>query len=208
MTARARTVAAFDLDGTLTRGDTLVPFLRRARGGAQTSRAVLVHSLLMTRALLSVQHRDRAKQALLADLLRQQDLGALEETAAAFADEVVGGRLRPGARDRVEAHRRSGHELVLVSASPQVYVEPIGRRLGFDAILATRLEVGAGGRLTGRIEGVNCRGVEKVARLRAWAGGEPVTLYAYGDSSGDRELLASADVAVRLGRRRVLRRGC
>jgi len=202
VTVPARTVAAFDLDGTLTRGDTLLPFLRRARGGERLSRAVLVHSLLITRALTSGRHRDRAKEAFLAHMLQHQDVSTLRTTAASFAEEVVDRRLRSDVLDRVRAHRRAGHELVIVSASPEIYVNPIGRLLGFDAILATRLETGPNGRLTGRIEGLNCRGAEKLARLTAWTGDVPAIVYAYGDSAGDRELLAGADVAFRLRRGR------
>ncbi len=202
MTAPARAVAAFDLDGTLTRGDTLLPFLRRARGGTRVAWALLVHSLPITRALAGGHRRDQAKEALLAHLLRHQDVSALQSTAASFAEEVVGRRLRPGVLERVRAHRRAGHELVIVSASPEIYVAPIGRLLGFDAILGTRLQTGPDGLLTGRIEGLNCRGAEKAARLRAWAGEGPVTVYAYGDSPGDRELLASADAGFLLRRGR------
>ena len=202
----SRTVVAFDLDGTLTRGDTLLPFLRRARGRTRTTGAVLVRSLDITRALVFACHRQRAKEALLGRLLTGQEVTALQETATLFAEEVVEHRLRPAALERAQAHRRAGHELVIVSASPALYVEPIGRLLGFDAVLATRLEAGPDGRLTGRIEELNCRGPEKVARLEEWAVGGPVVLYAYGDSSGDRELLAGADAAFRLPKGGLLRR--
>ena len=90
---------------------------------------------------------------------------------------------------------------MLVSASPELYVTPIGRRLGFDTVLATRLEVGADGRLTGRLQGANCRGPEKVMRLREWRGEGLSIDYAYGDSAGDREMLDLAVTAVKLHRR-------
>jgi phosphatidylglycerophosphatase C len=115
-----------------------------------------------------------------------------------YADHVVAHGLRPDVRARVEWHRSEGHELVLVSASPELYVAPIGRRLGFDDVLATRLEVDADGRLTGRLVGANCRGPEKVARLRQWRGDALVIAYAYGDSAGDREMLALAETAVKI----------
>jgi phosphatidylglycerophosphatase C len=83
-----------------------------------------------------------------------------------------------------------------------LYVSPIGRRLGFDAVLATRLEVDTDGRLTGRLSGANCRGPEKVARLREWRSGELVVDFAYGDSAGDREMLALAEVPIKVSRRR------
>ena len=110
--------------------------------------------------------------------------------------------LRPDVLARVEWHRSEDHELVLVSASPELYVTPIGRRLGFDAVLATRLELDGDGRVTGRLEGANCRGPEKVVRLREWRGDTVAVAYAYGDSAGDREMLALAATAVKLSRRR------
>ncbi|MCA1846354.1 MAG: HAD-IB family hydrolase, partial [Actinobacteria bacterium] len=128
-------------------------------------------------------------------------LDGLAEAAEAFADHVVAQRLRPDVRERVDWHRNEGHELVLVSASPELYVTPIGRRLGFDTVLATRLEVSADGRLTGRLLGPNCRGPEKVARLREWRSEGLSIDYAYGDSAGDREMLDLAVTAVRVGRR-------
>jgi phosphatidylglycerophosphatase C len=198
-----RPLAAFDLDGTLTRRDTLMPFLRRAIGRDRATRAVFATSLPLTRALVAGgRHRDVAKAAFLRRVLAGLPVADLAEAAEAFADHVVAEGLRPDVRERVDWHRAQSHELVLVSASPELYVSPIGRRLGFDAVLATRLEVDADGRLTGRLSGANCRGPEKVARLREWRSGELVVDFAYGDSAGDREMLALAGVPMNVGRRR------
>ena len=198
-----RTIAVFDLDGTLTRRDTLLPFLRRTRGTASTAWGFLVHGPAIARGLVRPGRRHGVKEALLSHLLRGRPMEALKETAEAFAEEVVAGGLRAPVLARVEQHRRAGHELAIVSASPALYVEPVGRRLGFDVVLATGLEVDQTGRLTGRLAGPNCRGREKVARLRAWTGDGPVVIHAYGDSAGDRELLAAADVGCRLRRGRL-----
>jgi phosphatidylglycerophosphatase C len=112
-------------------------------------------------------------------------------------------------RERVAWHRDRGHKIVIVSASPELYVGPVGERIGADAVLATRLAVDADGRLTGRYDGRNCRGEEKATRLRAWmedqvaagAWGEArPAVWAYGNSAGDRRLLAAADVGVDVGR--------
>jgi phosphatidylglycerophosphatase C len=72
-------------------------------------------------------------------------------------------------------------------------------------VLATRLAVDDDGRCTGALDGANCRGPEKVRRLHAWldeshGGRRGVVVWAYGDSTGDRELLADADHPVRVGR--------
>jgi len=198
-----RPLAAFDLDGTLTRRDTLMPFLLRLMGRNRTYATLLASSLPLARAAaLGGPHRDRAKAVVLQRVFGGLSLAALAEAAEPFADDIVAHGLRPEMRDRVGWHRSEGHELVLVSASPELYVTPIGRRLGFDAVLATRLEVDADGRLTGRILGTNCRGPEKVVRLREWRGGALTVAYAYGDSAGDREMLALATTGVKLGRSR------
>ena len=88
--------------------------------------------------------------------------------------------------------------MVIVSASYEMYVEPLAALLGADHALATRLAVGADGRLTGELDGPNCRGPEKIRRLHDWldahhGGRAMVDVIAYGDSPGDRELLADAD---------------
>jgi phosphatidylglycerophosphatase C len=197
-----RPLAAFDLDGTLTRRDTLRPFLLRAIGRDRTYRALFACSLPLARAAaLGGPHRDIAKVAVLQKTLGGLPLASLAELADPFADHVVAHGLRADVRARVDWHREQGHELVLVSASPELDETPIGRRLGFDAVLATRLEVDADGRLTGNLLGTNCRGPEKVLRLREWRGESISVAYAYGDSAGDREMLALSSIGVKVRRR-------
>jgi phosphatidylglycerophosphatase C len=188
-----RRVAAFDLDGTLTRRDTLLPFLLRSCGRSRTAAALMAESLLLLRgAAGNDRARDDAKAGVLRRLLAGRPVAPLLELAETFADDVMGTLLRTDAAARIEKHRSQGHELVIVTASPELYVGPLARRLGIDHVLGTRLEVDDSGVLTGRLLGANCRGAEKVARLQAWLGEEPYELWAYGDSAGDRELLALA----------------
>ena len=197
-------VAAFDVDGTLTRRDTLLPFLARVRGRASTSAALARHGGALALTIAGRGDRDAVKQAVLTQLLAGRPHREVAERGEQFAAEVLARRLRPDALGRWQWHRDQGHSLVMVSASLADYLEPLGRLLGATAVLCSRLEVDADGRLTGRLDGGNCRGPEKVARLRAWLHPQTPGVWAYGNSSGDRELLASADVAHRLRRRRLL----
>src|SRR3954469_25804360 len=85
-----RTVAVFDFDGTLTRRDTLLPFLRRTRGASRTSIALLANSLVLARGMVSADdRRDAAKEAVLRHLLAGQDVDELRAAALVFADVVV-----------------------------------------------------------------------------------------------------------------------
>ena len=193
-------VAAFDFDGTLAERDTLLPFLAHAHGRRNVAMA------------LAAQFRTyrRDKDAAKADLLRRLVTGDDPERLAALGHDYAVGlhhRLRPEMAQRVRWHRSEGHRLVIVSASLGVYLRPLADVLGFDHVIGVELEVGDDGRYTGTMaRGVNVRGPEKARRLTAWLEEQGLTraqceVWAYGDSSGDDELLAMADHAQWLGKR-------
>jgi phosphatidylglycerophosphatase C len=197
-------VAAFDFDGTLIPRDSFVPFLVQLTGRSTFGRGLIASSPSMVRAYGVKRDRDASKAALVARLLRGYPFESLKLAGETFAAQLAG-RVRQAMVRRMEWHRDQGHRMVIVSASLGVYLEPLGRRLGFDGVLSTQLEVGDDGLLTGRLKGANCRGQEKADRLQAWifanVGDAQVELWAYGDSVGDRELLAMADHPLLINRR-------
>jgi len=97
---------------------------------------------------------------------------------------------------RLAWHKQQGHRCVVISASLDLYVRPWAIKEGFDDVIATLLDVKGDGCVTGKLSGANCFGIEKVRRLETLLGSrEDYSLYAYGDSRGDRELLSFADYA-------------
>lgn len=187
-----RVVAAFDFDGTLTARDSLMPFLAKVAGRRRLGLALVAGAPAIALALAGRADRGATKAALLARLVAGHAADDLRAQGDAYAAELVP-RLHPALLERIDWHRGQGHELVLVSASLGAYLQPLASRLGFTTVLATEMEVGDDGRLTGHLVGLNVRGEEKLRRLEAWLGGDPRVLWAYGDSAGDRELLAAAD---------------
>jgi len=111
--------------------------------------------------------------------------------------------ISPELRERLAWHRSRAHEIVIVSASLEVYLLEVARVLPIDCVLSTRLEVDEQGRCTGRMLGANCRGPEKAARLTAHLGDGGRLLWAYGNSRGDDEMLALARHPVRVRRGRL-----
>ncbi len=202
------TVAAFDFDGTLTRGGSVVGFLVSVRGRWPVLGALVADSPKLVRAaLFGGPAADRSKEALFVRVLAGVPAAEVDRAGVSFAREHLRRRIRPEVRARLEWHRRQGHRVVIVSASPECYVGPAGEELGVDGVLATRLAVDADGNLTGRYEGANCRGAEKYTRTMAWleasgprAGSDRPTLWAYGNSRGDLRLLGAADHGVDAGR--------
>jgi phosphatidylglycerophosphatase C len=198
-------VAAFDFDGTLTRRDTVVPFLERLIGRRRLW-AQLGSSAPHLGLAAARRDRDRLRAIATRAAFTGLAVDELARQAATHASAIIADGLRSDTVAIVDAHRRAGHRTVIVSASYTDYLVPLAEHLGIDAVLATRVEIGADGRCTGRLHGPNCRGPEKLVRLMRWfdeAGLERsnVETWAYGDSTGDRELLADADHPVWVGRR-------
>jgi phosphatidylglycerophosphatase C len=136
-----------------------------------------------------------AKERVLMHCLSGMKVGELREQGERFAKLALPGLLRPEALARLAWHKASGHRCVAISASLDLYVHPWAVSAGFDDVIATHLEA-HDGCVTGKLLDGNCYGPEKVKRLAALLGDKSgYTLYAYGDSRGDRELLACADHA-------------
>lgn len=187
-------IVAFDFDGTLTVRDSFMAFLTWRAGPGRYARGLV---RLAPSALAYLFHRDRGriKQAAVREFLRGLPREQLEAEAAEFAEQVSRKLLRP---DAVAAWERWGGEpvrRVIVTASPDLIVAPFARGLGADALLGTQLAFDAEGRVTGDFATPNCRGPEKVVRLRAAFGPDVEVKAAYGDTGGDREMLAMAETA-------------
>ncbi len=197
-------VAAFDFDGTLTHGGSVFDFLGAVAGRrAVLGAAVALAPRLAHAALAGGPVADATKEALFVRVLAGTDAARAAEVAADFAEAHLTARIRHEVRRRLDWHRGRGDRVVVVSASPALYIDVAARRLEADAALATRLEVDDTGHLTGRYEGGNCRGEEKLRRLRAWieaTGLEGRHLWAYGNSRGDLRMLNAADTGVNVGR--------
>lgn len=189
-------VAAFDFDGTLTCRETLLPFLRYTLGAAAVARHALILSPTLAGYALGWIRNDVAKERVFTQCLAGMRTDELQLQGERFAMNVLPGLLRDEAMRRLAWHKQQDHRCVVISASLEAYVRPWALQAGFDDVIATHLEVKQDGRLTGNLSGANCFGSEKVRRLEALLGPtNGYTLYAYGDSRGDKELLSAADYA-------------
>lgn len=191
MSDSAPAIAAFDVDGTLTWTDSFMLFLRFVTSPAGFGLRMAAVAPRLGPYGIKLISRDAAKNAILSVFLKDMPHGAYLANCEAFAARAYPLIQRPDGVARLTAHQGIGHRTAFVSASLEDYLQPWGQSLGVDAVVATRVEV-VGGRLTGRMNGANCRGAEKVRRLRAvWPQGRIAA--AYGDSAGDTELLAAAE---------------
>lgn len=199
-------VAAFDVDGTLTERDCVVPFMRAVNGAFGTAFGLAARSPRLVPALLR-RDRDTVKALASSVVFRGRKKSEVDEHGKRFAERVASTWIRPRTLALLRGHQARGHDVVLVSASFGAYLRPLGDRLGVDAVLCTELVVDAASCCTGELDAGNCRGEEKVRRLHSWlaqqfAGRDRVELWAYGDSAGDHAMLHDADHAIWLGSER------
>lgn len=186
-------LVAFDFDGTLTVRDSFVAFLRWRSGRL---RYALGLARLAPAGAAYLFHRDRGRikaQAVNA-FLKGAPRSELEAQARAFAQEASARLFRPDALAVWRRWRAEGARLIIVSASPSAVVAPFAEILGADALIATELAYDDQACVTGAFATPNCRGPEKVVRLRAAFGPKVALEAAYGDTSGDKEMLELAQV--------------
>ena len=187
-----RPIVAFDFDGTLTSRDSFVAFLQWRAG---MGRYVASLPGLSPSLAAFTFHRDRGRlkarfaRAFLGGLSQDEIAGHARRFAEGHARKL----LRPDAVRSWKRWQAEGARMVIVTASPEIIIAPFARGLGADSLLGTRFEFDASGRFTGRLEGANCRGDEKVRRLREAFGDDVRLEAAYGDTGGDHAMLAIAE---------------
>jgi phosphatidylglycerophosphatase C len=189
----ARGVAVFDLDGTITWHDTLVPYLASALG-AHPARLLRLWPLpaIVGGFVLDLDH-GRIKSRLIRAVLGGLDREQVARLTAAFLDRRLATLTRPDALAAIAGHRARGDWLVLLSASTDLYVREIGARLGFDEVICTEL-AWRDGRLDGALATPNRRGAEKTRCVAALRARHPDARFAaYGNADSDLEHLAAVD---------------
>jgi phosphatidylglycerophosphatase C len=190
-------LAVFDLDGTITRHDTLIQYVL----GYLKTRPWRVFGFLLAipavlRYLLGGSDRGALKASLIHSTLGGSTREQLDAWTARFVPALLAGGVFKDAMERIAAHRRDGDLLVLMSASPDLYVPAIGRQLGFTEVTCTGVRWN-GDRLDGALTTPNCRGEEKVRRFETLRGRHPgVRAAAYGNAVSDLPHLRLADRGV------------
>jgi phosphatidylglycerophosphatase C len=186
----------FDLDGTLTRHDTLLPYLAGfvRRHPQRLARLPQVLPAIV-RLALGLADRGAVKSAAIRAVLAGRSRTEIESWTREFVSRLLARGLHADALAALEAHRRAGDLLVLLSASPDLYVPAIGHALGFAQAVCTEVEW-QGDRLSGRLRTPNRRAAEKAACLASLRGRYPgLKLIAYGNAASDLEHLVLADQA-------------
>jgi phosphatidylglycerophosphatase C len=185
-------LALFDFDGTITTGDTFRPFVSLAGGRTRLALGTALLGPMIIGYELGWVRASRMRAAAAYFCFRGRREQEMRELGARYA-KTLPQRFRPEALARIRWHEQRGDTIVVVSASLRLYLEPLCKELQLD-LICTELEQ-HGDILTGRYHGADCTGPEKARRVRAkFDFSRFATVYAYGDTLEDAELL---DLATR-----------
>lgn len=193
-------LAIYDMDKTITHAPTWPAFLiETARRQAPWRLALLplvgvATAAYAAKAIDRVRLKQMSQRLLLGHRMRDTDARAAAEH---FADRVAASGVFAGARAQIAADRAAGYRLVMATASYRFYAEAIARRLGFDVVIGTEVEL-AGDRLRARVSGENCYGPAKLTMIEAWMAANHIAraeadIRFYSDHVSDAPVLAWAD---------------
>lgn len=189
-------IYCFDFDGTLTTSDTLLEFIKYAKGRGRFLMVFLMYSPLLVMMKLHLYPNWKAKQQIFAHLFAGMRIEKFDALCRGFAEENQH-LLRPKGITLMHEALVAGAQVFIVSASIDNWVRPFFeiRNLKGVQVLGTQIEV-EDGKLTGNFKSNNCYGKEKVHRiaevLKSFERSE-YEIEAFGDSRGDKEMLAFAD---------------
>lgn len=143
--------AFFDLDGTLLAANSGRIWLEQERRKGALARRDAIRGLAFLSAYkLGLVDARRALDMAAAAVRERDEADFRDEMSAFYLERVVPLRA-PGAFDAIKAHQEKGHQTILLTTSTDYLAEAAMIDFRLDDRIATRFEVGASGRFTGRL---------------------------------------------------------
>lgn len=190
----AQGLALFDFDGTITCKDSLLEFIKFSSGKLGFYIVMALFSPLILYYVFIKKDGEIAKIKVLSFLYKGKSEEELNSIGKDFSEKVIPMILLPKAIDEIETFKHKKDRIVIISASLEIWLKPWTDKMDLE-LLCTRMEF-KDGKFTGRFATPNCNGAEKVNRIKSHLKIEEYKpVYAYGNSSGDKPMLALADKA-------------
>jgi len=183
-----------DFDGTITTRDSLLAYFFFRHGKLKTILRLISIAPFYAMWVLKILSVQKAKEKVLSRFLKNEPLDSFNMHCEEFVRTRIPKLIRPKALIEIQKLKDNNAEVVIVSASPENWLGIWCKQVG-ASLICTRLET-KNGKLTGRIDGKNCRGEEKIKRIRLqYDLSQYNEVYAYGDTKGDKPMLALATFA-------------
>jgi len=188
----AKVLALFDFDGTITSKDSLLEFIKFTSGKIGFLMVMGLFSPVVFYYVFVKKNGEIAKMKVLSFLFKGKSQEKLTQLGQDFSEKVIPKILLPKALDEIQTLKKKGDRIIIVSASLEIWLKPWTDKMGLE-LICTRMDF-KDGNFTGRFVTPNCNGEEKVNRINAHVDLQAYNpIYAYGNSSGDKQMLALAD---------------
>lgn len=184
-------IALFDFDGTITRKDSLLEFIRFTRGTARFYMGFILLSPLLVAMKARFLSNQQGKEFVLRYFFGGTPKAVFDSWCQEFAHSRIPAIVRPGALEEIQRLKQDNITVVLVSASPENWLLDWTKANDIQ-LIGTHLAI-KNDRISGLIKGKNCHGTEKVRRIREkYPQNEYKITDAYGDTKGDLPMLELA----------------
>jgi HAD superfamily hydrolase (TIGR01490 family) len=184
----SRRIAFFDFDGTITKKDTLLEFIRYYKGNYKFYFGFLLKSPFILAYKLGILKNFVAKRKVLQFFFNGESVDIFNNRCKDFSEQILTSLIRPKAFREIEILKQSGATVAVVSASAENWIQYWCNKYQIDFI-GTKLDT-VDGKITGNLEGSNCYGNEKAIRIKLkYNLSDYDEIFCYGDSAGDKEML-------------------
>ncbi len=181
----------FDFDGTLTYKDTMFLYLK-FYNSMKFYVQFVKHIPLFVLLKLKLADAEKVKKSFISSILKGESRTKIEKKSQSFFEKYQDEIFRVNALEFINNIDRTQTESYIVSASLDIWVKPFAEKLEMK-LLSTRAEF-KNDIFTGNFIGKNCNGPEKVKRIIETVNERKFDkIIAFGDTSGDREMLSWAD---------------
>jgi len=186
-------IAFFDFDGTITTNDSFIKFIRYCKGSIGFYRGIFLNSPVLLAFKVGLIPNWKAKEKLFSFFFKGMPENEIIKKGITFSDKILPRIIQPKALEELDKLKKSNTKIVVVTASFAIWVKPWCDQNNFE-LIATEHEVNSG-KLTGKIKGKNCYGIEKVNRIKNQYNLQDYSLiYAYGNDNADLAMLDLADI--------------
>ena len=190
---KKQTLIIFDFDGTITTKDTMLDLVRWHFGWVKMGLGMLkiLPKIILYKIGLISNHK--AKEDFLTHFFAGMEYDKFAELCKNYSLTVIDRIIKKEAAEKIKYYQSLNYQMIIITASVLEWVRPWAAKVGFDKVLASKIEV-KNGKITGKIIGKNCYGIEKVNRfILEYQSFENYNTICFGDSKGDLEILKSSN---------------
>ena len=188
-----KSIAFFDFDGTITTHDSLIKFIKYYSGNFRFYLGLMILSPILISYKIKIIPNYIAKEKLLKYFFKNATESEFKQISTDYSLNHIQKILRSEAVDKLNWHKHQNHTIVIVSASLECWLKPWCEQNGFE-LVATKLDI-KDEKIIGNLSTKNCYGIEKVNRIKEKYNLSLYdSIYSYGDTKGDKEMLELADI--------------